>query len=314
VPVEADEHVACVGSRKVVEPIGGSAEQIAREASRRERGLLADVVDAHVHLFPDGFYRALWRWFDAHAWEIEFRGTAEQVIDELARTGVGSLVALVYAHKQGAAAVLNQFLADLCRREPRIVGVGTVLPGEPGARDVVRDAIRVHGLRGIKLHCHVQRMAIDDPRMMEVLAECQALGVPAVVHAGRQPRSTKGYAMDPFELCAVGRTERVLRELPRLRLVVPHLGLDEIDAYLDLLDAHEHLYLDTSTVCADWLEVAPDFARVERHAGRIAFGSDFPITPYGAGRELAVLARRIVSDDAFARIVGGTARAFWQIG
>ena len=245
---------------------------------------------------------------------IRFRGTAEEVIAELARAGIGTAVALVYAHKPGAAEVLNRFLAELARAHEGVIGVGTVLPGEPRAREIARDAICLHGLAGIKLHCHVQRLAIDDPRVVDVLAECEALGVPAVVHAGRQPRSADGYGHDTFELCNVERTERVLQALPRLRLVIPHLGVDEVEAYFDLLARYENLYLDTAMVCASYLEPEPDFADVERWSHRIMYGSDFPITPYPVEREISVLARRVVSDDAFERIVRGTARAFWQRG
>jgi uncharacterized protein len=26
------------------------------------------MIDAHVHLFPDRLYQAVWRWFDAAGW------------------------------------------------------------------------------------------------------------------------------------------------------------------------------------------------------------------------------------------------------
>lgn len=261
------------------EPISGTPEELAREASRRARGLCERVVDAHVHLFPDGFYRALWAWFDAHAWSIRFRGSAEQVVEELARSGIGTMVALVYSHKPGAAVALNGFLAEACRADSRIVGVGTVLPGEPDARAIVREAIGVHRLRGIKLHCHVQQLAIDDPRVIEVLDECQELDVPAIVHAGRQPRAETGYGVDPFAVCSAARTERVLQKLPRLRLVVPHLGMDELDAYLDLLGRYPNLYLDTAMVCADYFEPAPDYARIARASSASSMGRIFRSRP-----------------------------------
>jgi hypothetical protein len=292
--------------------VGFDAAELAREERRRAAGLLSGVFDAHAHLFPEGFYRALRSWFHKNAWELRFRGDAEAALDELRRAGVSGLAALVYAHKPGAASALNAFLAGLCRAAPEIVGVGTVLPGEPAAREIVREAISTHKLRGIKLHCHVQRLAIDDPRVVEVLAECQALGVPAVVHSGREPK-TSGYGVDPHEICGVERTARVLRALPRLRLVVPHLGIDEIGPYLALLGEHEHLYLDTAMVGAEYFPVALPWAEIERWSGRIMYGSDFPITPYEADREIRVLARRIASDEAFEALMRGTARAFWAL-
>ncbi|MGA9520451.1 MAG: hypothetical protein WBV82_03245 [Myxococcaceae bacterium] len=35
--------------------------------------LLPPVVDAHVHLFPDGVFEAIWRWFDQYGWPIRYK-------------------------------------------------------------------------------------------------------------------------------------------------------------------------------------------------------------------------------------------------
>lgn len=297
----------------VVVPIDPDAPAaLTREASRRVRGLLTGVIDVHTHLFPDGLYRALWNWFDTNAWRITFRGNAEQALAELTRIGTGRSVALVYAHKPGVAASLNAYLASLCRAHPMLVGVGTVFPGEPDAARVVREAITVHGLRGIKLHCHVQRMAIDDPRVMTVLAQCAELHVPAVVHCGREPASL-AYGVDTHAICAVDRARRVLEALPALRLVVPHAGWDELDGYLALLADFPGLYLDTSMACSEYFEGSARWADYERHADRLMYGTDFPIIPYEVGRELKLIARRIVSDAAFEALVRGTARRFWEL-
>jgi len=281
-----------------------------REARRRSLGLLAGVFDSHVHLFPDAFYAALWRWFDAHAWNIAFRGNAEAVLDKLRSGGTSRLCALVFAHKPGAARYLNAYLAELCRAERDVIGVGTVLPGEPDAAAIAREAITVHGLRGIKLHCHVQRVAIDAPETLEILRICQELGVPAVVHAGREPASS-AYGVDTRSLCSAARTEAVLQALPDLRLVVPHVGADEFEAYFALLARQPHLYLDTAMACAEYFATEPAWAQIERWSHRILYGTDFPIVPYEADRELRVLARRIDDDAAFERLVRGTAAELW---
>jgi hypothetical protein len=296
-----------------VKPIGGSPEEIARETDRRRRGLLDRVIDAHTHLWPDGFYRAILRWFDDHAWKIHQRGRAEQAVLALRREGVGTNLALVYAHKPGIARMLNAFVADVCRADPNVVGVGTVMPGEPDARTIVREAIDYHHLRGIKIHCHVQRISIDDPRTIDVLAECEAIGVPAIVHAGREPRSP-GYGVDPYDVCNVRRTEKVLRLLPRLKLVIAHLGLDEIKEHFALLCSYENLHLDTAMACAEYFDVPVDYRDIERLSDRILYGSDYPIVPYDTpARELCVLARHIVSDEAFERIVRTNAKRLWSL-
>jgi hypothetical protein len=285
---------------------------IEREQRRRHAGMLDGVTDSHVHLFPLGFYEALWRWFDKHAWDIAFRGTAEQSLHHLRGLGTGPVVASVFAHKAGVARLLNKFLGDLVRAETGVTGLGTVLPGEPDAADIVREAIEVHGLRGIKLHCHVMKAAVDDPATMAVLAQCQESGVPAVVHAGREPASD-AYGIDCHALCNASRTERVLRQLPRLKLVVPHVGADEFDRYFALLGQHEHLYLDTAMACADYFDHRPGWDAIVQWSHRVLYGTDFPIVPYEADRELRVLARRIDDDGAFRRITRETARGVFGV-
>lgn len=282
-----------------------------REERRKKAGLLNNVFDAHVHLLPDNFYAALWRWFDNHAWHIVFRGNAEQNIAHLQAMGTSRLVALVYAHRAGTARFLNEYLGQLCRSHPQIVGVGTVLPGEPDALRVVREAIDVHGLRGIKLHCHVQKIAIDAPEVLEVLELCQEMRVPAVVHAGREPASD-AYGVDARKICSVAQTAKVLQRLPNLRLIVPHIGADEFDAYLGLLDVHENLHLDTAMACASYFSRQPRWSAIELHADRILYGTDFPIIPYAADRELRALARNLASDAALAQILRGNAAKFWM--
>jgi hypothetical protein len=296
-----------------VTPIAGTPEELEREARRKKAGMLDRAIDAHTHLWPEGFYRAICQWFDEHAWRIKFRGDAEHAVQALRQAGASSNVALIYAHKPGIARLLNGFLAEVCRADKHVIGVGTVFPGEPDAKAIVREAIDVHGLRGIKLHCHVQGVAIDDPRTLEVLRECEAMNVVAVVHAGREPRA-EGYPADPYEICGAAHVENALRAVPNLKLVIPHLGLDEVAEHFALLERHETLFLDTAMACAEYFPNKLDWADIARWSHRIMLGTDFPITPFDEPeRELHVLARRISDDAAFQRLIRGTAAALWQL-
>ena len=71
---------------------------------------LPPVVDAHVHVFSDGMFEAIWRWFDAHGWPVRYRLFARDVIDFLLSRGVEHAVLLHYAHEPGIAR------ADIQRR------------------------------------------------------------------------------------------------------------------------------------------------------------------------------------------------------
>jgi predicted TIM-barrel fold metal-dependent hydrolase len=272
--------------------------------------MLDGVVDAHVHLWPDRVLHSLWRWFDDHAWKIAFRQSAEHAIAHLEAHNVKRCVSLLYAHRAGIARNLNAFAAAVAANHPMVTPLGTVFPGEPNARQIVIEAVDHYKLKGIKLHCHVQQLAIDHPAVCEVLHACEELGVPAVVHCGREPASD-AYGVDTHAICHASRCERVLQRFGRLRLIVPHVGADEFDAYFSLMDQHEHLYVDTSMACAEYFEHVPVWAQLEAHADRVLYGTDFPIVPYEYSRELRLLARRIVSDEAFDQIVRRNAEKIW---
>lgn len=244
------------------------------------------VVDAHVHLFPAPVFDAIWRWFDQHAWPIRYRLHAEVVIEFLATRGVTRFTALHYAHRPGMARVLNHFVAELAAaHRDAVIPVATVLPGEPEADDVLREALGPLQLRGVKLHCHVQRMPADDPRIDPVYRRCAEAGVPVVIHAGREPASP-AYGVDTRALCGADQVERVLRRHPTLTLVVPHLGADEFAEYLALLTRHENLYLDTTMAIGDYFPAELPPALWPGLARRMLYGSDFPNLPYAWDREL----------------------------
>jgi predicted TIM-barrel fold metal-dependent hydrolase len=256
------------------------------EGARVPAGLR--VFDSHVHLFPPRVFHSIWRWFDKNAWGIRYHLQTEQVIEFLASRGVSRFVALHYSHKPGMAAVLNQFVADASRGNPQIVPFATVMPGEPDAKEVLRDAFGRLGLRGVKLQCHVQQMPADDPRMLEVYEVCQDAGRPVVIHSGREP-SFPAYGVDTRALCGADQIDRVLKKFPRLTLVVPHLGADEFSAYEALLDQHEHLYLDTTMAISDAFTQGPPASLFPGRASRLLYGTDFPNLPYAWDRELKKL-------------------------
>jgi predicted TIM-barrel fold metal-dependent hydrolase len=269
-----------------------------------------EVIDAHVHLFPPRVYDAIYRWFDRNAWRCRYRLHAEEVVDFLRARGVRRFCALHYAHKPGMARELNRFVAEAARAHPEILPLGTVLPGEPDAREVVREALGPLGLRGIKIHCHVQRLAPDDERLEPVYAECEAAGRPIVIHAGPEPR-VEAYGLDTHALCGAERTARVLRRHPRLTVVVPHLGADDFAGYAALLERFENLWLDTTMVVGDYFTRAPPPSLFPARAGRLLYGTDFPMLPYAWDRELRRILRAPLDDGSrHALLVGNALRLF----
>ncbi|UQA63598.1 amidohydrolase family protein [Polyangium aurulentum] len=272
---------------------------------------LPPVIDAHVHLFPDRMFDAIWRWFDQHAWPMRYRLYAQDVTRFLLSRGVTRIVALHYAHRPGMARPLNQFIASLCKDEPRITGLATVLPGEEGAGEILAEAFAM-GLKGVKLHCHVQCFAPDEEAMHEVYEACVRANRPLVVHAGREPKSP-AYKCDPHALCSADRIARVLEDYPGLSLCVPHLGADEFDAYERLLERHDNLWLDTTMVMSDYFSSEPPLGLIRSRPDRIFYGTDFPILPYAWDREIKRIAALGLPEEHLAALLGGNAARFFGI-
>ncbi len=266
---------------------------------------LPPVVDAHVHLFPERMFDAIWKWFEQYGWPIRYRLYTEEVLTFLFSRGVQKVVALHYAHKPGMARALNRYVAEVCAKEPRVIGLATVFPGEEDAAGILEEAFAL-GLRGVKLHCHVQCFSPDADAMEAIYRVCARYGRPLVMHAGREP-SSPHYKCDPYGLCGVERVEAVLRAFPSLKLCVPHLGADEYDGYRRLLERYDGLWLDTTMVMADYFPAKPPVELLTVRPERVMYGTDFPNLPYAWDREIKRIAALRLGEETEAAILGGNA-------
>lgn len=274
---------------------------------------LGPVADAHVHIFPKPIMEAIWRWFDAHAWTIRYRLDPQAILAFLLDRGVGHVVALTYAHKAGLARDLNRFMADQCRRwEGRVTGLATVFPGEPGAAAILAEGFAL-GLAGVKLHAHVQCFDMNGPAMDEVYKVCADHGKPVLMHVGREPKSP-AYGCDPHQLCSAVKLARVLDAHPGLKVCVPHLGYDEIEAYAALSLSHDNLWLDTAMVLTDYFPGYDPVDIAGLRADRLIYGTDFPNLPYAWDRELRQLAGRHLPPDFLQRLLWQNAAALFGFG
>jgi uncharacterized protein len=261
------------------------------------------LVDAHVHLFPSRLARAIWDWFDSNLWRIEYRLDPEACIATLSKGGVDRMVALPYAHKPGVAEPLNRFTAELMAAHPQVLGCGTVFPGEPEVERILDAALGPLGLRGIKIHCHVMKIAPDDPALDPVYRAAVSHQKPVVIHAGREPASP-AYGLNVHAVSGAERVRRVLDRFPDLTLVVPHLGADEFEAFEQLLAEHPGLYLDTAMAMPGFFPVGTDVGMFRRWPDRLLYGTDFPTLPYPWDRELKAIRALDLGAENEARVLG----------
>jgi predicted TIM-barrel fold metal-dependent hydrolase len=113
-----------------------------------------------------------------------------------------------------------------------------------------------------------------------------------VLHAGSGP--APGHHTGPAGVADV------LSRHPDLALVIAHLGMPEIDEFLDLAERYANVRLDTTMAFVDfWDEPVPDGvpARLLELQERILFGTDFPNIPYAYAHQVDVLQRLDLGDD-----------------
>jgi uncharacterized protein len=273
---------------------------------------LPEVVDAHVHVFPGNVFSAIRAWFDENAWPIRYRLTSSQVLEHLLHRGVSHVIALQYAHKPGISRMLNQYMIKKCREFPgHVTGLAAVFPGETHAQEILKEAFD-GGLKGVKLHAHVQCFDMNAEHLDVIYDVCQSEQKPMVMHVGREPKS-KAYHCDPYQICSAEKLERVLQNYPRLRICVPHLGFDEISAYRNLIEKYGNLWLDTTMILAQYFPLEDPIRLDGFRIDRIMYGSDFPNIPYSWDRELRWLKASGLRWESLEWILKKSADAFFNL-
>jgi predicted TIM-barrel fold metal-dependent hydrolase len=246
------------------------------------------IVDAHVHLLPEGLSGKIRRFFvERGAPEMLYPHEAPEARQRLAAAGVDRCWNLPYVRRPGVAAGLNRWMAERWADDPFIVPGATVHPEDEVAA-VVEEAIGL-GLRVFKLHCSVGRFDPDDERLDPLWRRVSESGHPVVVHAGR---ADDGKAT-ATEVEGLGRTAS---RWPQARIVIAHCGSPAEGAALALIRRSRCVYADLCPVVGDAVRLErPDIAGIER---RILFGSDVPTVAVSVESGLArVRDWRLDSED-----------------
>jgi uncharacterized protein len=170
----------------------------------------------------------------------------------------------------------NDWLSGLAREHPELIPYvsidPSVLPGREAA-DYVERLVTDDRANGVKLHPNLHSMLPSDPTLRPLFRTCEALGVPVISHCG--PTSNGGGAV-PSAFAPV------LRDHPRLTIVLAHLGGGAWKEAKAVADEFPHAHFDCSEILP-WIGAsrgpsADDIGRLIRDIGahRVLFGTDFP--------------------------------------
>lgn len=260
------------------------------------------VIDTHVHVFPSDISKAVRHWFQTHAWTFRYAGTAEELIRLQFENGVAGLVLMGYAHRPGVAPTINETIGLLLQQFPHTAGLAAVHPEDEDSAGIIKRARERFGICGVKMHCHVMRIAPDDPRVFPIYEAVLEFDGVVNIHAGKEP-AIEAYGMDVRSICGARRVESVLERYPELKLIVPHLGFDETDRFYALTERFPNLYLDTTMVIGGFFQVEVSREKLIRYADRILYGTDYPHIPYDMETEVRALLDMDPGEEALRKIL-----------
>ncbi len=192
----------------------------------------------------------------------------------------------------------NEWGCATSQRYPRLSAFSCVAKELGDAQAIVAEVVlrASQGAKGIKLHPGVFGFFPHDRALWPMYAKCQELGLPVLADSAPLPHS-RILAVHPDPIASLethshvdygepANFEPVLKEFPKLNLVLAHLGSAWWDERVELAQKYPNVYFDTSQgfTAEDRLSFNPhrglaeeDAVRIIRKIGveRIMFGTDF---------------------------------------
>lgn len=275
------------------------------------------VIDVHAHLYPPARLAGLMRWIHrgipGHPVPVDI--TVDGVVADLRAAGVERFLSAVFPLAPGEAGELNRFNAALARDIPEMIPLGTVHQDDADPGAVVQEALQTHGLKGIKLHPVMMKMAPWDPRLAPACALLEEAGLPLLVHTGFEEGNGRTADKEGWE--------RLFRSYPRLPFLLAHSFFPDLPYAFSLLPRYGNICLDLTNVPGMflWKEGPLPFgisrppwgmeeflAAIEENSGRIVFGSDHPAGMGTMEEILGQVGMLGLSEGTVERILYGNAR------
>lgn len=259
----------------------------------------ARIIDFHVHLFPDRMSDAIWNYFDKeYRLGILYKFYYRECLQYLRSRGVDRIVYSNYAHREGIAEGLNEWNQEVLEEDPGLYCFAAYHPGDAGALSYAEKILSHPRVLGIKLHLHVQRIYPHDERLFPLYELVASRKKRILFHVGNGPLGNEFVGLDQFR--------KVLARYPDIEANIAHMGAFEYRGFMDLLDDHPGLYLDTAFAFFKEQQGSGGFnlgcAPLEKHRDRILYGSDFPNLILPRESELATLEQYDLTPEFYDKV------------
>ncbi len=230
-----------------------------------------NIIDFHVHLFPDKLFDAIWKYFsEVYQWDVIYQYYYRECVDYLNKKGVSHVVYSNYAHRKDIAGELNQWNKKILDEIPNLYCFAAFHPEDENAMTIAEDVISHAGILGFKLQFLVQHFYPHDERLFPLYELVLEKKKRILFHVGTGPVGNDYVGYDNFI--------KVMRRYPDLHANVAHMGGYEYQQFMDLVEEFDNLYLDTSFTFFKSEQSGFDVAleQMEKNQDKIVYGSDFP--------------------------------------
>lgn len=259
----------------------------------------AHVIDFHVHLFPDKMSDAIRDFFvKEYRLNIIYKFYYRECIQYLRTRGVKKIVYSNYAHRAGVAEELNLWNAHVLDEYSDLYCFAAYHPGDANALAYADKILNHPRVLGVKLHLHVQRLFPHDKRLFPLYELIADRKKRILFHVGNGPLGNEFVGLDHFK--------KLISRYPDLPANIAHMGQYEYQGFMDLLDDHPALYLDTAFSFFKEHQGKGGFnlgnKALEDHQDRILYGSDFPNLILPRESELETLLAYNLSPEFYEKV------------
>ena len=242
-------------------------------------------IDIHTHFFPPKIFKAIWNFFEMPdengnilGWSIKYKLSIEKLLKVLESQNVKAFTTYNYAHKEGVAKFINEWTKSFVESHKNTIPFGCIWPEDNDRIKYITKLFDDYNFLGIKVQPLVQNFHVDDERMYPIYDLILDRGKWLAIHAGTAPYRNDFVGYKYFK--------QFIDKYPDMNIIVAHMGAYEYKKFLDLLDKHENIYLDTAmtyipdNIFPERKVKRPNREELISYQDRILFGSDFPNIPY----------------------------------
>jgi len=256
----------------------------------------SSIIDFHVHLFPDKGFDAIWKFFASAGADVVYKYYSRECIEYLNEQGVDTIVFSNYAHKKGIAEPMNEWNLNILEKFPNLYCFAAYHPDDDNALRYAEQMIKNPRVAGIKLHLQVQKFYPSDKRLFPLYEMLIDRNKRILLHVGNGPTGNEFVGFDQFK--------KLLDRFPDLPANIPHMGGLEFGKFIELLDGHPNIYLDTAY--SFWPGMPFTFnlgsEYLEKYKDNILYGSDFPNVILPREGEINYLLSLDLSEDFYEKV------------